>query len=101
VFSNTIGGVEFNNIFNQAAEAIFVNELDGKYQFTDDVHLAGGSPGTGAGSDGNDIGIYGSDSPYKPGGVPHVPHYRRIDIATGTNASGNLPAIVRVAAQPN
>jgi hypothetical protein len=101
VFSNTQGGVEYDNILNQDAAAIFMNELDGKYQFTDDMHLAAESPGSGAGSDGTDIGLYGSDSPYKPGAVPHVPHYRRVDIASGTDADGGLPATVRVAAQPN
>jgi hypothetical protein len=65
------------------------------------MHLAAESPGSGAGSDGTDIGLYGSDSPYKPGAVPHVPHYRRVDIARGTDADGGLPATVRVAAQPN
>jgi hypothetical protein len=33
--------------------------------------------------------------------VPHVPHIRKVDIARSTDASGNLPATVRVAAQPN
>jgi hypothetical protein len=101
IFSNMTGGVENNNILNQPAASVFVNEADGQYQFTDDVHLAGGSPGAGAGSDGNDIGLYGSASPYKPGGVPHVPHYQRLHIASGTNASGNLPVTVKVAAQPD
>jgi hypothetical protein len=101
IFSNMTGGVAIDNILNQAAATIFVYELDGQYQFTDDLHLAGGSPGTGAGGDGNDIGLYGSDSPYKPGGVPHVPHISRMDAVTGTDASGNLPVSVRVAAQPN
>ena len=100
IFSNCTG-TESNNILGLAPATIFSNELDGKYQFTDNIHLAGGSPGEGAGSDGNDIGIYGSDSPYKPGGVPHNPHFRRIDVAPGTDASGNLPAQVRVAAQPD
>jgi len=101
VFSNTSNGVEYDNIFNQDAASIFVNEVDGAYHFTDDMHLAGTSPGIGAGSDGTNIGIYGSDSPYKPGAVPHVPHFRRVDIAQGTDANGDLPATVRVAAQPN
>ncbi|MCO5275126.1 MAG: hypothetical protein M9900_09430 [Flavobacteriales bacterium] len=100
IFSNCTG-LEENNVFGIPADAIFVNELDGKYQFTDDLHLAGSSPGAGAGNDGTDIGIYGTDSPYKPGGVPHTPHYRRIEVATGTDASGNLPVNVRVAAQPD
>jgi len=100
IFSNCTG-TAINSITDQVPATIFVNETDGHYQFTDDLHLAGGSPGIGAGSDGNDIGIYGTASPYKPGGVPHVPHIRKVDIARSTDASGNLPATVRVAAQPN
>ena len=101
IFSNTSGAVSNDNIVNQPAAEIFVNELDGQYQFTDDVHLAGNSPGVGAGTDGTDIGIYGTSSPYKPGGVPHVPHYRQVDVAKGTTPNGALLMNVKVAVQPN
>ena len=93
VFSNSNDTISIGNILNQSPTAIFVNEMDGFYQFTDDVHLAGG--------DGNGIGLYGGSVPYKPGAVPHVPHIRRVDIARGTDANGNLPATVRAAMQPN
>ncbi len=92
VFSNSQDTTSIGNTLNQSPTGIFVNELDGRYQFTDDVHLAGG--------DDNGIGLYGGSTPYKPGGVPHVPHFSRMEVATGTDASGNLPASVRVAAQP-
>ena len=93
VFNNTADTMAIGNFLNVAPTTIFVNELDGFYQFTDDVHLAGG--------DVSGIGLYGMSPPYKPGAVPHVPHIRRVDIARGTDANGNLPATVRVAAQPN
>lgn len=93
VFSNMTGGVESGNIMGQSPASIFVDEIDGRYYFTDDVHLAGG--------DNNGIGLYGMSPAYKPGAVPHVPHIRRVDIARATDANGNLPATVHVAVQPN
>ena len=83
------------------AANIFVNEIDGNYQFSDDLHLAPGSGGIGGADDGTDIGIYGTASPYKPGNVPYNPHFRTAAIATSTNANGDLPVNIRVAAQPN
>ena len=70
-------------------------------RFSDDLHLLPGSPGVGAGSDGTDIGIYGTGSPWKPGNVPYNPHFRSANIAGATNPNGELPVNIRVAAQPN
>ena len=99
MFSNSSGNVETNTIYSQTPAMTFVGETDGAYQFTDDLHLQPGSPGVGAGNDGTDIGIYGTSSPYKPGNVPYNPHYRQADIAPATNADGDLPVNIRVAAQ--
>ena len=85
--------ISVNNILNQAPNTIFVNEQDGNYQFTDDVHLAGG--------DQNGIGLYGGSPPYKPGAVPHVPHFQRIEIAKGTGSNGQILMNAKVAVQPN
>ncbi len=98
---NGNGGVVTNTSLNVPAASIFVNETDGNYQFTDDLHLAPGSIGIGGANDGTDIGIYGSSSPYKPGNVPYNPHFRTASIATSTNPDGELPVNIRVAAQTN
>ncbi len=90
-----------NNIYGQLQSGIFVDQTDNLFQWTDDLHLAAGSPGMAAADDGTDIGIYGSTSPFKPGGVPYNPHYRQASIATSTNPNGDLPVNIRVAAQPN
>lgn len=87
------------NVLQVDPATLFVSETDHNYQFTDDLHMAAGSPGTGFGTDGNDVGIYGSTSPYKPGGVPFNPHFRQADIAPATNSSGALPVNLKVAAQ--
>jgi hypothetical protein len=89
------------NIFSQTPNTIFVNETSNSYQFSDDMHLAVGSPGDNAGTDGTDIGLYGSLTPYKPGAVPVNPHYRLANISNATDANGQLPVSIKVAAQGN
>jgi len=90
-----------NNIPNQTG-AIFVNDpVITDFLWSDDLHLAAGSLGIGAADDGTDVGIYGSTSPFKAGGVPYNPHYSQATIATSTNPNGELPVNIRVAAQPN
>ena len=95
------GLISVANQLGVPAASIFVNETDGFYQYTDDLHLAVGSGGIGAADDGTDIGLYGSGTPYKPGAVPFNPHFRAAVIAPSTNANGDLPVNIRVAAQPN
>jgi len=99
--SNSIGVSSSGNILNQAPSAIFVSDPANAYVFTADLHLLPGSPGIGAATDGIDIGLYGSPSPYKPGAVPYNPHFRLASIAPATNLNGELPVNIRVAAQPN
>jgi hypothetical protein len=99
MFSNSgTTNQESNNIYGQAAGSIFVNETDGNYSFDDDLHLAPTSPGVGAGNDGTDIGAYGTGSPLKSGAVPYNPHYQAATINSATNASGELPVNIRMAA---
>ena len=100
IFGNYTDDFETNNILNQPASSIFVNETDGSYDFEDDLHLAPSSPGIGAGNDGTDIGIYGTGTPYKEGVAPYNPHYQAATINGATNANGELPVNIRMAAQP-
>jgi hypothetical protein len=98
---NSSGEVMVDNLLGVPLTEFFVNETDGEYQFTDDLHLVPTSVGVGAADDGTDIGIYGTSSPYKPGAVTYNPHFRSADIAPATNPNGDLPVNIRVAAQPN
>lgn len=98
---NSTGEMVTNCQLNVAPASNFVNEADNAFQFTDNLHLAPGSNGIGGATDGTDIGLYGSSSPYKPGNVPYNPHFRAASIATATNPNGELPVNIRVAAQPN
>lgn len=99
--SNMSGYVESGNILAVPIGTIFISEADTDFQFSDNLHLQSICPGVGAGTDGTDMGIYGTASPFKDGALPHVPHYERTEVATGTDASGNLLMQVRVAAQAN
>jgi len=99
MFSNSSNSYESNNTYGQAANAIFVNETNGLYDFNDDLHLSPASPGVGGGNDGTDIGLYGTHSPYKPGGSPYNPHFQQAAIAPSTNWNGALPVQIRTAAQ--
>lgn len=99
LYSNASGNYETNIIYDQPASSIFVNETDNTYQYSDDLHLASGSPGANAGNDGHDVGIYGSGSPYKAGAVPYDPHFQAATINGATNNQGELPVNIRMAAQ--
>lgn len=99
--SNMTAGPAIGNVLGAVPADLFVNETNDDYEFTDDVHLTASSPGIGMATDGTEVGIYGTNSPYKPGAVPYNPHFRSATIATSTNANGELPVSIRVAAQPN
>lgn len=99
MFSNSGTNTETNTIYGVAPGSMFVNETSNSYQFSDDLHLAPGSGGIGAGNDGNDIGLYGTHSPYKTGVVPYNPHFQQADIAPATDWNGALPVTIRTAAQ--
>lgn len=100
LFSNS-SGISTNNQFNVTPTSIFVNEVDNDYQFSDDLHMAPGSPGIAWANDGTDAGIYGSATPYKPGNVPYNPHVSAASIANSTNGNSELPVTISVIAQPN
>ena len=88
-----------NSVLGEDASTFFVSETDDLYQYSDDLHMAPGSPGINYGNDGNDIGIYGSSSPYKVGAIPFNPHFKQAVIAPATNSNGELPVNLRVGAQ--
>lgn len=99
--SNMTAGSAVGNVLGATAADLFVNETNDNYEFTDDVHLVPTSPGVGMATDGTDVGIYGTSSPYKPGAVPLNPHFRSATIAPATLDNGDLPVNIRVAAQSN
>lgn len=99
MFSNSSYSSETNNIYGVAAATIFMDEADNVYQYSDDLQLAPSSGGLGAGNDGTDIGIYGTNAPAKTGAMPYNPHYQQAAIDPATNTNGELPVQIRTAAQ--
>ncbi|MCC7501386.1 MAG: hypothetical protein IT229_02575 [Flavobacteriales bacterium] len=98
---NMTPGATSGNVLGEAVANMFVDEPNGSFDWTDDLHLQSTSIGVGMASDGTDVGIHGTNSPFKPGGVPYNPHFRAATIAPATNTNGDLPVNIRVAAQPN
>lgn len=99
--SNMTPAAESGNVLGVPVAEIFISESNSNYDWTDDIHLQPTSVGVNMAADGTDVGIYGTNSPYKPGAVPYNPHFRSAAIAPATNDNGDLPVNIRVAAQPN
>ncbi len=97
--SNMGGFVSTDNVLGVPVTDIFINEDNADFEWTDDLHLQPSSVGIGMASDGTEVGIYGTSSPFKEGAVPFNPHYRSATIDAATNANGDLPVNIRVAAQ--
>ena len=89
-----------NNFFNQAFENVFVNYTGGAFNPSFDYHLLPSSVGINAGSDGYDIGIYGTAVPYKEGAVPFNPQVVFEQVSNQTDENGNISIEVEVEAQP-
>jgi hypothetical protein len=71
------------------------------FSFTQNYALKSSAIGKNAGTDGTDIGIFGSDSPFKLSGRAINPQFMQIQIPSQTNAAGQLPIQIRVKAQDN
>lgn len=93
------GNLGVNNIVSQNINDIYISHTVQIYNFQNDYHLKPSSLGVGAGSDGTDIGLYGTTQPFKAGGVPQNPHIQTKNIAPTTNSQGQLPINIRVGAQ--
>lgn len=88
-----------NNFFNQSLESIFVHYIDDGFNSQNDYHLKTTSVGIGAGSDGFDIGIYGTAVPYKEGSVPFTPRIVEETFSKQTDSEGKINIHVKVEAQ--
>lgn len=88
-----------NNIFNQSLSSTFSSVSFASFSYQYDYHLLSNSVGKNSGTDGTDIGIYGSIYPYKPSAVPANPHISTKLIAPSSAPNGTLPVNIRVIAQ--
>ena len=91
--------VGFDNIVNVAQSDIFENQTGSAFDYKHDYHLRSDCPGKNAGLNGYDIGLYGTNVPYKEGAVPLVPHFIKADLAPEATANGMLKVTIEVEAQ--
>ena len=87
------------NIVNNQLDSLFItSESTTAFSYDKDYHLHPSCDGIGAGTDGNDVGIYGTSNPYKEGAVPFNPHIRFVNVQSETD-NGLLPVEIHVGAQ--
>lgn len=100
--SNVPSTTYFNqNLTNQTVAATFTGPIAStSFQYTDNLHLKPTSPGVNYGTDGTDVGIYGTLYPFKEGSVPFNPHISSKNISNQVSPSGKLGVDIKVIAQP-
>ena len=98
-FSVPTGSTGENNIINLEIDDIFINHTGHDFNYDFNYQLKVGSPGTAAGTDGFDIGVYGTVRPFKEGSVPVIPHIKSKSIATETDVDGKISVEIEVEAQ--
>lgn len=77
---------------------LFVNQTGTVFDYKQDYHILPSSPAHNAGTDGTDLGIYGTGTPWKEGSLPGNPHIQSSSIST---VNGNLNVKIKVASQDN
>jgi len=90
------------NLINQPLANIFVN-FAGQTTFSDEFNfnLKPEFAGNNFGTDGTDVGIFGTSTPFKANYLPVVPHIKSKTIAPQTDAAGKLSVQIEVEAQRN
>ncbi len=91
-------GTYSNNMSGVAIDALFENFSSGAFSYDNNFHLKTSCVGVNAGTDGTDVGIYGTNVPYKEGVLPLNPHiyYQKIDAVTKPDGSLHIEIGVRV-----
>jgi hypothetical protein len=86
------GGIEIGTISVPSVTDFFVSFAPNysNYPYADNYELSPACTGNNAGTDGTDVGIYGTSSPTPKGWVPSNPHIYFKQIAPQTNSNGQL-----------
>lgn len=95
------GNTANGNLNSVPHDSIFVNQTGNLYNIAHNYHLRPTCIGKNAGTDGTDIGLYGTASPKKDGEIPFNPHVQTKAIPASTNSQGNLDINIKVKAQEN
>lgn len=91
-------GIEVGTISVPTINDVFIsfNPAFTNFPYIDNYHLKSTCPGVNAGTDGTDVGIYGTATPTSEGWVPSNPHIYFKQVSTQTNPSGQLPVQFKV-----
>ncbi len=92
-------GMSNNPVNSEYVGNTFINAASGIFSYSNNYHLKTTSNGHNAGTDGTDIGIFGTQFPAKDGAVPFNPHISSKSIGTVVSPSGTLSVDVKVSAQ--
>jgi hypothetical protein len=95
------GNIDNGNFFSVPHDSIFVSQTGSSYNIAHNYHLRPTCVGKNAGTDGTDIGLYGTASPKKDGEIPFNPHVQTKAIPSSTNSQGGLDVNIKVKAQDN
>jgi hypothetical protein len=87
------------NIQGVNVDSIFVNQTGTLFSYQANYHLKATCLGKNAGTDGTDIGIFGTAEPYKEGAVPVNPHIVSKSVNSSTTPNGKLNVNIKVTAQ--
>jgi len=92
--SNNTGN---NNYIGILQEDIFVNQTGTAIDYNHDYHLQ--SPELYLGSDGTQVGLYGTNTPFKELGAPFNPQVIEKNVGIEVLPNGTLPVNIKVQAQ--
>lgn len=92
-------GVINNPITKELTSSTFINANTTSFSYANNYHLLQSSHGHNAGTDGTDVGLYGTMIPYKESAVPFNPHISSKTIGSTTNTTGTLNVDIKVSAQ--
>lgn len=93
--------VDANSLLNQKASDHFVkygSNNNSDFKFDDDYHLKESSAGKDYGTDGYDVGVYGTNDPFKENAVPFNPYIEEAVIAN-KSLNGGIKVKIKVEAQ--
>ena len=86
----------FQNNITGPVTPLFTNQSGNVFDYKQDYHILPASVAHNAGTDGTDLGIYGTGNPWKEGSLPDNPHIQSKSIST---VNGALNVKVKAAAQ--
>ena len=93
------GAVVVNGNVGVRKDSVFVNVPDYSFSYKNNFQLTNYAKSIISGTDGKEVGIYGTNIPFKDGGMPYVPYIKTAEINPSTDPSGNLKIKFTVKAQ--